>query len=71
MAGESLYDNFILEYYGASPIVTLRGDLAFYVNAVKEFGDPVLELGCASGRLTVTVARAGFKKRARQVAPSG
>ena len=29
MALESLYDNFILEYYDASPIVTRRGDLAF------------------------------------------
>jgi hypothetical protein len=28
-----------------TPIVTRRGDLAFYVNVIKEFGDPVLELG--------------------------
>jgi len=61
MALQSLYDNFIAEYYDASPIVTRRGDLTFYVNVAKEFGDPVLELGCGSGRVTVTVARAGFK----------
>jgi len=61
MAWESLYDNFIAEYYDTSPIVTRRGDVAFYVNVVKEFGDPVLELGCGSGRVTVTVAQAGFK----------
>jgi ubiquinone/menaquinone biosynthesis C-methylase UbiE len=61
MALASLYDNFIAEYYDTSPIVTRRGDLAFYVNVIKEFGDPVLELGCGSGRVTVTVAQAGFK----------
>ena len=56
-----LYDNFIAEYYDASPIVTGRRDVPFYVNAAKEFGDPVLELGCGSGRVAMAIALAGLK----------
>ncbi len=63
MAWESLYDNFIAEYYDASLIVTRRGDLAFYLNLAREFADPVLELACGSGRVTVPVARAGDSRR--------
>lgn len=55
MAIESLYDNFIADYYDASPIVTGRSDVAFYVDA------PVLELGCGSGRVTLAIAHAGCK----------
>jgi hypothetical protein len=44
MAWEPLDDHFIAEYYDASPIVTRRGDPAFYVNVAKELGDPVWNL---------------------------
>lgn len=69
MAFESLYDNFIAEYYDASPVVNGRGDVDFYVQAVKEFGEPVLELGCGSGRVTLAVARAGFKISGLDLSP--
>ena len=43
---KALYDSFIADYYDSSPIVVQRTqDVTFYVNAVKKYGDPVLELG--------------------------
>ena len=35
-------------------------DLAFWSNLASEYGDPILELGCGTGRVTITLARAGF-----------
>jgi len=60
VACESLYDNFIADYYDASPIVAGRRDIDFYLNAAKEFGHPVLELGCGSGLVATSAALAGF-----------
>ena len=57
---DSLYDSFIADYYDKSPIVKGRlQDVAFYRNAVRDFGDPILELGCGTGRITMALAEAG------------
>src|SRR5437899_11106262 len=57
---DSLYDSFIADYYDESPIVKGRlQDVAFYRNAVRDFGDPILELGCGTGRITMALAEAG------------
>src|SRR5258708_26758973 len=59
MASE-LYDSFIADYYDESPVVSGRlQDVAFYRDAVREFGDPVLELGCGTGRISMALAEAG------------
>lgn len=56
-----LYDSFIADYYDTSPILVQRTqDVAFYVNAVKMYGHPALELGCGTGRITLAVAEAGY-----------
>jgi len=34
-------------------------DVAFYRDAAREFGDPILELGCGTGRITMALAEAG------------
>jgi SAM-dependent methyltransferase len=56
----ALYDSFIADYYDASPLVAGRlQDVAFYRDAAREFGDPILELGCGTGRIAMALADAG------------
>jgi len=56
----ALYDSFIADYYDESPVVQRRlQDVAFYRDAAREFGDPALELGCGTGRVTMALAEAG------------
>ena len=37
-----------------------RPDVQFFVDAARERGGPVLELGCGTGRVLIPTARAGF-----------
>jgi SAM-dependent methyltransferase len=56
----ALYDSFIADYYDESPVVRGRTqDVAFYRDAARDFGDPILELGCGTGRITMALAEAG------------
>jgi SAM-dependent methyltransferase len=57
-----LYDCFIADYYDSSPILVQRTkDVGFYCRAAKKYGDPVLELGCGTGRVTMAIAEAGYR----------
>jgi SAM-dependent methyltransferase len=59
---KTLYDSFIADYYDSSPIVVNRThDVAFYAGAARKYGDPVLELGCGTGRITLAIAEAGHR----------
>jgi len=50
----ALYDSFIADYYDEAPLVRQRTqDVAFYR------GDPVLELGCGTGRIAMALAQMG------------
>jgi ubiquinone/menaquinone biosynthesis C-methylase UbiE len=58
----ALYDSFIADYYDESPVVQRRlQDVAFYRDAARDFGDPVLELGCGTGRVTMALADSGIR----------
>jgi len=52
-------DGFVAEYYDATWIVRERADVDFYVGCAASYGDPVLELGCGTGRILLRLAEAG------------
>lgn len=60
-SGSHAYPDFLPEYYDASPIYTGRRDGEFYLEAAKQRGGPVLELGCGTGRILLPIARAGLE----------
>lgn len=53
-----MYDR-IARYYDLSHD-RLTADVQFMLERAAESGDPILELGCGSGRLLIPLARAGF-----------
>ncbi len=56
---ESEYEGFFAEFYDIlQPTVH---DAPAYIKFAKEFGDPILELGCGTGRLLIPIAKNGFK----------
>jgi ubiquinone/menaquinone biosynthesis C-methylase UbiE len=57
---EALYDTVIADFYDASPLVATRTqDRDFYLSAARNFGSPILELGCGTGRIAAPLAQAG------------
>jgi len=50
---------FIAELYDYVEPYRTRADVAFFVDAARAAGSPVLELGCGTGRVLVPTARAG------------
>ncbi len=61
MSGAGGYDEygFIADLYDFVRPYRDRQDVAFFVDAAKESGGPVLEVGCGTGRVLIPIARAG------------
>jgi len=60
-AKSSPYEAFVAEYYDYLPPVTGRQDVEFFRQKADEQGDPILELGCGTGRILVPLAKAGHR----------
>jgi SAM-dependent methyltransferase len=62
MTQSGTYDEyrFIAELYDHVVPYRERADVGFFVDAARESGGPVLELGCGTGRVLIPTARAGM-----------
>lgn len=60
-ARESGEYRFLADIYDYVVPYRNRPDVAFFVEAAKESGGPVLEVGCGTGRILIPTARAGIK----------
>jgi SAM-dependent methyltransferase len=63
MDGPPEYDEYasVADLYDHVTLYNKRNDVGFYVDAARDSGGPVLELGCGTGRVLVATARAGVK----------
>lgn len=52
---------FVAEFYDYVVPYRNRQDVTFFVEAAKESGGPVLEIGCGTGRVLIPTARAGIQ----------
>jgi SAM-dependent methyltransferase len=48
----------------------VEGDVVFYVQAARDAGGPVLEVGCGTGRVLLPIARAGVEVVGLERAPA-
>ncbi len=60
----------IAELYDQVTPYAHRGDAPFFVEAARETGGPVLELGCGTGRVLLPTARAGVEITGLDLSPS-
>ena len=55
------YQSFVADYYDYLPPVAGRQDLDFYLEVGRTQGEPILELGCGTGRVLLHMAQAGLR----------
>ncbi|UCH26770.1 MAG: methyltransferase domain-containing protein [Trueperaceae bacterium] len=59
MVGALIYNDFSDVY--DQQYVAYQDDVAFYRRVVEDYGDPILELGAGTARLSIALARRGFR----------
>jgi SAM-dependent methyltransferase len=71
MTQSEIYDEykFIAELYDHVIPYRERQDVGFFVEAAKESGGPVLEVGCGTGRVLIPTARAGIEITGLDLSP--
>jgi len=47
--------------YDLDPRPIFKDDIPFYLDLAATFGDPILELGCGTGRVSIELAAAGYE----------
>jgi SAM-dependent methyltransferase len=69
--GAAGYDEyaFIADHYDRVALYRERADIGFYVDAAKDAGGAVLELGCGTGRVLIPTARAGVEITGLDLSP--
>ena len=60
-AGGSYAEQTFVEFYDHVVPYRERQDVSFFVEMARETGDPVLELGCGTGRVLIPTAQAGLE----------
>ena len=56
-----VHQPFIAEFYDMHHQYQTRGDEPFYIGLAREYGEPVLEVACGTGRIALPMARAGIE----------
>lgn len=62
-------DAEIASFYEHVPAYRTRRDVAFFVEAAAMAGNPVLEVGCGTGRILIPAARAGAEITGLDLSP--
>ena len=53
--------DLIVKFYDLAFGIQGEFEAAWYLNKVKKYGGPVLDLACGTGRMAIIIAQAGFK----------